>query len=58
MSLAIIPMIFILPACDKSPFEHLQALTEEKYPAGNMLYEPLDTPLEINIEPKGLVSHD
>ena len=54
MSLAIILMIFVLPAYDKSPFEQLQTLTEEKYSAGNMPYEPLETPLEINTEPERL----
>lgn len=54
MSLAIIPMMSTLPACDKPPTEHLQALTEDKYPVANMPDEPLETPLEINIEPKRL----
>lgn len=54
MSLAIILMTSTLPACDKTPSEHLQVLTEDKYPVANMPDEPLDSPLEINIEPKRL----
>ncbi len=53
-SLAIILMMSTLSACDKSPSEHLQALTAGKYPVANMPEEPLETPLEINIEPKRL----
>ncbi|WP_201592890.1 RCC1 domain-containing protein [Psychrobacter fozii] len=53
-SLVVIIIISTLPACDKSPSEHLKALTEDKYPVANMPDEPLETPLEINIEPKRL----
>ncbi|MDN3453202.1 hypothetical protein [Psychrobacter sp. APC 3350] len=53
-SLVVIIIISTLPACDKSPSEHLQGLTEDKYPVANMPNEPLETPLEINIEPKRL----
>lgn len=55
MSLAIILMTSTLSACDKTSSEHLQALTEDKYPVVNMPDEPLKTPLEINIESKRLV---
>tara|TARA_R110002124_G_scaffold42753_1_gene131526 strand:- start:1339 stop:1734 length:396 start_codon:yes stop_codon:yes gene_type:complete len=55
MSLPIILMMSTLSACDKSPSEHFKALTEDKYPVANMPDEPLETPLEINIEPKRLV---
>ncbi|WP_352310590.1 hypothetical protein [Psychrobacter sp. W2-37-MNA-CIBAN-0211] len=44
----------MLSACDKTPIEYLQTLTEDKYPVANMSDEPLETPLEINIEPKRL----
>lgn len=54
MSLMILLMMYALPACDKTPSEHLHALTEDKYPVANMPDEPLETPLEINIEPKRL----
>ncbi|MFP3560814.1 hypothetical protein SB861_61055, partial [Paraburkholderia sp. SIMBA_049] len=47
-------IISTLSACDKYPSEHLKALTEDKYPVANMPDEPLETPLEINIEPKRL----
>ena len=53
-SLVAIIIISTLPACDKTPSEHLQSLTEDKYPVANMPDEPLETPLEINIEPKRL----
>ena len=54
MSLAIILMMSTLSACDKTPSEHLKTLTADKYPVANMPDEPLETPLEINIEPKRL----
>lgn len=50
MSLVVILMMSTLSACDKTPSEHLQVLTEDKYPVANMPDEPLDSPLEINIE--------
>ena len=43
-----------LTACDSSPIEQIKAITEDKYPVANMPDEPLETPLEINIEPKRL----
>ena len=43
-----------LSACDSSPIEQIKAITEDKYPVANMPDEPLETPLEINIEPKRL----
>ncbi|WP_146221328.1 hypothetical protein [Psychrobacter fozii] len=45
MSLAIILMMFTLSACDKSPSEHLQSLTEDKYPVANM---PLGHSVVVN----------
>lgn len=53
-SLVAIIIISTLPACDKSPSEHLKSFTEDNYPVANMRDEPLETPLEINIEPKRL----
>ncbi|GAF56890.1 RCC1 repeat domain protein [Psychrobacter sp. JCM 18901] len=44
----------MLIACDKTPSEHIKTLTADKYPVANMPDEPLETPLEINIEPKRL----
>ncbi len=44
----------VLTACDSSPIEQIKAITEDKYPVANMPDEPLETPLEINIEPKRL----
>lgn len=55
MSLVIVLMASTLPACDKKPFERFQAITGDKYSVVNMLNELLETPLEINIEPKRLV---
>ncbi len=51
---ALILSLTMLIACDKSPSEHIKTLTEDKYPVANMPDEPLETPLEINIEPKRL----
>lgn len=53
-SIVFMLIVATLPACDKTPSEHLQTLTQEKYPVANMVDEPLETPLEINIEPKRL----
>ena len=44
----------LLTSCDSNPIKKIQSLTEEKYPVANMPDEPLETPLEINIEPKRL----
>ena len=44
----------VLTACDSSPVEQIKAITQDKYPVANMPDEPLETPLEINIEPKRL----
>ena len=51
---ALILSLTMLIACDKSPSEHIKTLAEDKYPVANMPDEPLETPLEINIEPKRL----
>ena len=45
---------YTLSACDSSPIEQVKSLTADKYPVANMPDEPLETPLEINIEPKRL----
>ncbi len=47
-------IISTLSACDKTPSEHLKTLTKDNYPVANMPDEPLETPLEINVEPKCL----
>ena len=55
--MAVLTLVLIastLSACDSNPIEKIQSLTEEKYPVANMPDEPLETPLEINIEPKRL----
>lgn len=44
----------MLSACDKLSIEYLKELTEDEYPVANMVDEPLETPLEINMEPKRL----
>ncbi len=44
----------VLTACDNNPIEQIKAITQDKYPVANMPDEPLETPLEINIEPKRL----
>ena len=49
-SLAIILMVFILSACDKTPSEHLQALNEDKYSVANIPDEQLETLFKIDIE--------
>lgn len=46
--------ISMITACDSNPIEQIKAITEDKYPVANMPDEPLETPLEINIEPKRL----
>lgn len=52
--LTLVLIASMLSACDSSPIEQIKALTEDKYPVANMQDEPLETPLEINIEPKRL----
>ncbi|WP_352339547.1 hypothetical protein [Psychrobacter sp. 16-MNA-CIBAN-0192] len=52
--LTLVLIASMLSACDSSPIEQIKALTEDKYPVANMPDEPLETPLEINIEPKRL----
>ncbi len=47
-SLVAIIIISTLPACDKTPSEHLQALTAEKYPVANMPDEPLEHSVVVN----------
>ena len=47
-SLVAIIIISTLPACDKSPSEHLKALTEDKYPVANMPDEPLEHSVVVN----------
>jgi alpha-tubulin suppressor-like RCC1 family protein len=50
----LVSFLTLLTACDSNPIEKIQSLTEDKYPVANMPDEPLDTPLEINIETKRL----
>ena len=50
----LVSFLTLLTACDSNPIEKIQSLTEDKYPVANMPDEPLETSLEINIEPKRL----